>query len=92
MSEKKSLDILLKLLKKRNLKSSEVKNFLRNNTLDLNALDKNGYNALHYAIKSELPEIVKIPFLPSASTVCPLPSIVLVPEIVTEPVSELEYL
>ena len=60
MSEKKSLDILLKLLKKRNLKSSEVKNFLRNNTLDLNALDKNGYNALHYAIKSELPEIVKI--------------------------------
>ena len=34
MSEKKSLDILLKLLKKRNLKSSEVKNFLRNNTLD----------------------------------------------------------
>jgi ankyrin repeat protein len=41
-----------------------VKQFLKNHTLDLNQCDKSGYNALHYAIKSEKPELVKI-MLPS---------------------------
>ena len=37
-----------------------MKSFLKNHDIDLNEYDKNGYNALHYAIKSEKPEIVKI--------------------------------
>ena len=59
MSDKSNLDSFLKLMKKKNLKLSEVKTFLNNHSLDLNEYDKNGYNLLHYAIKSEKPEIVK---------------------------------
>ncbi len=60
MSNKSNLDVFLKLLKKKNLKLNEVKTFLKEHTLDVNEYDKNGYNALHYAIKSEKPEIVKL--------------------------------
>ena len=59
MSEKGDLNSFIKLLKKKNLKLNEVKSFLKNHTFDLNEYDKNGYNSLHYAIKSEKPEIVK---------------------------------
>ena len=60
MSDKKALETFLKLLKKKNLNLKDVKSFLKNHAIDLNEYDKNGYNALHYAIKSEKPEIVKI--------------------------------
>ena len=60
MSEKDDLNAFIKLLKRKNLKLNEVKSFLKNHTFDLNEYDKNGYNSLHYAIKSERPEIVKI--------------------------------
>ena len=60
MSDKSALDNFLRLLKKKSLKTNEVKQFLRNHTLDLNECDKSGYNALHYAIKSEKPELVKL--------------------------------
>ena len=60
MTDKSNLDVFLKLLKKKNLKYNEAKSFLKNHTLDLNECDKSGYNALHYAIKSEKPEIVKL--------------------------------
>ena len=60
MSEKSNLELFLKLLKKKNLKYNEAKSFLKNHSLDLNECDKSGYNALHYAIKSEKPEIVKL--------------------------------
>ena len=60
MSNKSNLEIFVKLLKKKNLKLNEVKTFLKNHALDLNEYDKNGYSALHYAIKSEKPEIVKL--------------------------------
>lgn len=60
MSEKSNLDSFLKLIKKKSLKYNEAKSFLKDHTLDLNDCDKNGYNALHYAIKSEKPEIVKL--------------------------------
>ena len=59
MSDKSNLDSFLKLMKKKNLKLIEIKTFLNNHSLDLNEYDKNGYNLLHYAIKSEQPEIVK---------------------------------
>ena len=59
-SDKKTLDIFIKHLKKKNIKLSEAKSFLKNHVLDLNAYDKSGYNALHYAIKAESPEIVKL--------------------------------
>ena len=58
--DKKSLELFIKQLKKKNIKLSEVKSFLHNHVLDLNECDKSGYNALHYAIKSERPEIVKL--------------------------------
>ena len=58
--DKKSLELFIKHLKKKNIKLSEVKSFLHNHVLDLNECDKSGYNALHYAIKSERPEIVKV--------------------------------
>ena len=59
-TDKKSLELFIKHLKKKNFKLSEVKSFLHNHVLDLNECDKSGYNALHYAIKSERPEIVKV--------------------------------
>ena len=58
--DKKSLELFIKQLKKKNFKISEVKSFLKNHVLDLNEYDKNGYNALHYAIKAERSDIVKI--------------------------------
>ena len=58
--DKKSLELFIKQLKKKNFKISEVKSFLKNHVLDLNEYDKNGYNALHYAIKAERADIVKI--------------------------------
>ena len=60
MSEKGDLNSFIKLLKKKNLKLNEVKSFIKNHTFDLNEYDKNGYNSLHYAIKTEKPEIVKL--------------------------------
>ena len=60
MADKSNLEHLNKLLKKKNLKLNEIRQFLKNHTLDLNEYDKSGYNALHYAIKSEKPEIVKL--------------------------------
>ena len=60
MADKSTLENFLRLLKKKSLKLNEVKQFLKNHTLDLNKCDKSGYNALHYAIKSEKPELVKI--------------------------------
>jgi len=60
MADKKTFDIFLKLLKKQNIKLKDVKPFLKNHALDLNEYDKSGYNSLHYAIKSEKPEIVKV--------------------------------
>ena len=59
MSDKSNYDTFLKLMKKKNLKLSEIKTFLNKHSLDLNEYDKNGYNLLHYAIKSEKPELVK---------------------------------
>lgn len=60
MSEKGDLNSFIKLLKKKNLKLNEAKSFIKNHTFDLNEYDKNGYNSLHYAIKTEKPEIVKL--------------------------------
>ncbi len=60
MSDKSNIDSLVKLLKKKKLKLMEVQTFLKNHSLDLNEYDKNGYNVLHYAIKLEKPEIVKL--------------------------------
>ena len=59
-TDNKSLETFIKHLKKKNIKYKEAKSFLHNNVLDLNECDKSGYNALHYAIKSEKPEIVKL--------------------------------
>ena len=60
MADKSTLDKFLKLLKKKSLKFHEAKQFLKNHSSDINECDKSGYNALHYAIKSEKPELVKL--------------------------------
>lgn len=64
---KKSLKIenhkeqeFIKLLKKSKISEVEVNSFLKKNIVDLNKLDKDGYNSLHHAIKSENPDIVNI--------------------------------
>ena len=60
MESKSNLSIFIKLLKRQNVKINDIKSFLRNNVIDFNEYDKNGYTAFHYAIKSERPEIVKL--------------------------------
>ena len=58
--KKKNLDTFIKLLKKKNIKCKEVISFIKDHAIDLNEYDKYGYNSLHYGIKSEKPEIVKV--------------------------------
>jgi len=40
------------------MSKEEISNFLKNNIIDLNKLDSHGYNILHYAIKSQNPDLV----------------------------------
>jgi ankyrin repeat protein len=51
-------EILLKMLKAKNVNSNNVISFLKNNKAELNNLDSHGYSLLHYAIKSENYEVV----------------------------------
>ena len=51
---------LIKLIKNQKTKKEDIISFIRNNTFDINQLDSHGYNPLHYAIKLEKVEIVKI--------------------------------
>ena len=51
---------LIKLIKNPKTKKEDIISFIRNNTFDINQLDSHGYNPLHYAIKLEKVDIVKI--------------------------------
>ena len=51
---------LIKLIKNPKTKKEDIISFIRNNNFDINQLDSHGYNPLHYAIKLEKVEIVKI--------------------------------
>ena len=51
---------LIKLIKNQKTKKEDIISFIRNNTFDINQLDSHGYNPLHYAIKLEKVDIVKI--------------------------------
>lgn len=51
---------LIKKLKKGKISEDEISTFLKNNSVDLNKLDKDGYNCLHYAIKTENADIVNL--------------------------------
>lgn len=51
---------LIKVLKKGNVKEKDVRILVKNSILNLNLLDSNGYNCLHYAIKAENPDIVNL--------------------------------
>lgn len=50
----------VKILKKNNVTAKEVEKYLLSNILNLDELLPSGYNCLHYAIKSESPDIVNI--------------------------------
>ena len=58
-NEGKEID-LIKKLKSQKLSSIDIAAFLKSNEVDVNKLDKNGYNILHYAIKTDSPEIVSL--------------------------------
>lgn len=58
-NNQKELD-LIKNLKKKNVKEKDIASYLKKNNIDLNKLDSLGYNCLHYAIKSENPDIVNL--------------------------------
>ena len=51
---------LIKLLKNSKVTKNTVSTFLLKNEVNLNITDNHGYNCLHYAIKSEKPEIVSL--------------------------------
>ena len=50
----------IKMIKSKSTKIPDIVSFLRNNTIEINALDSHGYNALHYAIKQENCELVNL--------------------------------
>lgn len=56
----KTEENLFKLIKANNTTMNDFKAFLKNNRVDLNAIDSHGYNALHYAIKTEHPDLVNL--------------------------------
>ena len=51
---------LIKLIKAKKPKLQDIISLLRNNHIEINALDSHGYNPLHYAIKQEQPDIVNL--------------------------------
>ena len=53
-------EILLKLLKAKKVNIEEITNFIKKHNIDINKLDNHGYNFLHYAIKTENPNIVNL--------------------------------
>lgn len=55
----KELELIKKLKKSKGV-DKEISTFLSKNLLDLNKIDSNGYNCLHYAIKTENPDIVNL--------------------------------
>lgn len=58
---KSNEEVLLKMLKGKKLNIQEIIDFLKKQkNIDLNKLDNHGYNFLHYAIKTESPEIVNL--------------------------------
>ena len=56
----KSEEGLIKLIKAKKPKLQDIISLLRNNHIEINALDSHGYNTLHYAIKQEQPDIVNL--------------------------------
>ena len=56
----KSEEGLIKLIKAKKPKLQDIISLLRNNHIEINALDSHGYNPLHYAIKQEQPDIVNL--------------------------------
>lgn len=56
----KTEENLIKLIKSNNTTLDDFKSFLKSNRVDLNAIDSHGYNALHYAIRKENPNLVNI--------------------------------
>lgn len=56
---------LIKRLKSQKLTINDIISYIKANEVDVNKLDKYGYNILHYAIKSDNSDIVNIILNPS---------------------------
>jgi ankyrin repeat protein len=67
MKNESKEEMLLKLIKSRKVNINDIINYVKTNIIDYDKLDSNGYNLLHYAIKSEHPEIVGVLLNPSYS-------------------------
>jgi ankyrin repeat protein len=59
-SESSKEEIFLKMIKSKNPKLQDIINLVKNSVMDYDKIDNSGYNLLHYAIKSENPEIVQL--------------------------------
>jgi ankyrin repeat protein len=60
-------EVFLKLIKAKNIKINDVTSLVKSSILDYGKLDSSGYNLLHYAIKSENPEVVNLILAPEYS-------------------------
>ncbi len=56
---------IIKRLKSQKLKVNDIISYIRINEVDVNKLDRSGYNILHYAIKSDVPDVVNLFLNPS---------------------------
>lgn len=60
----KELEVI-KRLKNQKVQVNDIVSYIKINEVDVNKLDKFGYNILHYAIKSDKPDIVNLILNPS---------------------------
>jgi len=63
---------LIKKLKKTKIQTKEIIDFLKSNSVNFDLLDSNGYNCLHYAIRTENADIVSILLFPEANSLITL--------------------
>jgi ankyrin repeat protein len=56
---------IIKRLKSQKLKVTDIISYIRIHEVDVNKLDRTGYNILHYAIRSDVPDVVNLFLNPS---------------------------
>lgn len=56
---------VIKRLKNQKLKVTDITSYVKVYEVDVNKIDRMGYNILHYAIKSDVPDVVNLFLNPS---------------------------
>jgi ankyrin repeat protein len=56
---------IIKRIKNPKVQVADIVSYIKVNEVDVNKLDKSGYNILHYAIKADKPDIVSLFLNPS---------------------------